>query len=86
MTKRDPRRSGPAPWPAQTQAEALLAATADLLASKAAPESLSDAQLDARIAAARAAHVRALKLALLRFSEQNAARLNAELEEEEAES
>ncbi len=83
MTKRDPRRSGPAPWP--VQAEALLAATAELLASKAAPESLSDAQLDARIAAAHAAHVRALKLALLRFSEQNAAQLHAELEGEAGE-
>jgi hypothetical protein len=43
---------------------------------------LSDAELDARIAAAKAAHCRALKLALLRFSEDNAARLNAQLEEE----
>jgi hypothetical protein len=81
MTKRDPRRSGPASWPAQ--ATALLAATADLLAPNADPETLTDAQLNARIAAAHAAHVRALKLALLRFSEGNAARLNAELEGEE---
>ena len=80
MTKRDPRRSGPAPWP--TQAEALLAATADLLAPNADPETLTNAQLDARIAAAHAAHLRALRLALLRFSEQNAARLNAQLERE----
>ena len=47
------------------------------------PETLTNAQLDARIAAAHAAHVRGLKLALLRFSEQNVARLNAELKEEE---
>ena len=85
MTKRDPRRSGPAPWPAQVQAEALLAAAADLLAPNVAPETLTDAQLNARIAAAHTAHVRALKLALLRFSEQNAARINAELEGEAGE-
>ena len=80
MTKRDPRRSGPAPWPAQVEAEDLLAAAADLLAPNAAPQTLTDAQLDARSAAARDAHFRAFKLTLLRFSEQNAARLNAALE------
>ena len=41
---------------------------------------LSDAELDARIAAAHAANLRTFKLTLLRFSEGNAARLNAELE------
>ena len=83
MTKRDPQRCGPTSWPGQ--AEALLAATADLLAPGAAPETLTDAQLDARIAAARDAHFRAFKLALLRFSEQNAARINADLERGEPE-
>ena len=80
MTKRDKRRSGPATWP--DQGAAVMAAAAALLAPNVDPEDLTDAQLDARIAAAGAAHRRALKLALLRFSEQNAARIHAELEAE----
>ena len=60
-----------------------LAAFAD---PNADPETLTDAQLSARIAAAHNAHTRALKLALLRFSEQNVARLTAQLEDDEEDS
>ncbi|WP_426009876.1 hypothetical protein [Caulobacter sp. DWR2-3-1b2] len=45
-------------------------------------DQLTDAQLKARLDAAHSAHARALKLALLRFSEQNAARIHAQLEAE----
>ena len=77
MTKRDPQRSVPTSWLAQTAA--LLAAATDPDAPDADLETLTDAHLDIRIAAAHSAHVRALKLALLRFSEQNVARLTADM-------
>jgi hypothetical protein len=86
MTRRDPQRTGPAPWPAQTrtkallaEADAMLAAMIEQLDPAADPATLTDAQLDARRQVADAALRRAEKLYWLRRTEQGTARIYADL-------
>ncbi|MGR4865380.1 hypothetical protein [Caulobacter sp. LARHSG274] len=78
MTKRDPHQPV-RPWTARTESPP---APADIDAADLAgrdPESLTDAELEARYAAVNAARRRAFQLALLRNAETMLADINASL-------
>ncbi|EJL22948.1 hypothetical protein PMI01_04913 [Caulobacter sp. AP07] len=89
MTKRDPRKPANAPWAGGTQPPAAaptndpMAALADLAARD--PDTLTDAEIDARYAAAAAARNRAFKLVLLRHAETMLADMNGRLDSAGAE-